>query len=71
MKQAKRQRQKKHSYFCKVKQLTPLSRFSAIQNSELKLMKGKWYKISGLLTAVFPPAVGHQKCISLHFLWLH
>lgn len=69
MKYAKRQRQKKHNYFFKVKQLTSPSKFSTIQNWKLKLMKGKWYRISKLPS--FPPAVGHQRCINLHVLSLY
>lgn len=64
-----RQRQKKHNYFSKVKQLTPPSKFSTIQNWKLKLMKGKWYRISKLLS--FPPAVGHQRYINLHVQLLY
>lgn len=64
-----RQHQKKHNYFSKVKQLTPPSKFSTIPNWKLKLMKGKWYRISKLLS--FPPAVGHQRCINLHVLLLY
>lgn len=64
-----RQSQKKHNYFSKVKQLTSPSKFSTIQNWKLKLMKGKWYRISKLLS--FPPAVGLQRCINLHVLLLY
>lgn len=66
-KQAKRQHQNRHDYFCKVKQLTSLSWFNAIQNSKVKLRNGKWYTIRGLLTA----DVGYQRCMSLHSLWLY